>query len=577
MILKKIKFIALFLILSELSFSQLDFGGDKQYTRADSLRGTLSPLRSCYDVLLYDLDVNVDIDNKFISGSNTIKFAVVSDLKKLQIDLFANMKIEKIEYDNKSLNYTREYNAVFISFPDTLKAGTVQSLTVFYSGNPQPAKHAPWDGGFSWSKDKKGDPFIGVSCQGTGASLWWPCKDHQSDEPDEMIISVSVPKGLDEISNGRLKQKTALPDGKIKYEWHVSYPINNYDVTLNIGKYKHFSDFYFNADYKDTLTLDYYVLTDNYEKAKKQFTQVKPMMNCYYHYFGEYPFIRDGYKLVEAPYLGMEHQSCVAYGNDFKDGYAGSDMSGTGYKFDYIIIHETAHEWWGNNITTNDLADMWIHEGFATYSEALYIECLYGYDAYLKYINSEKHSVQNDSPIIAKYNVNAEGSEDMYFKGALILHTIRNIINNDDRFFRILKGLQDEFRHKTVDSKDIEQYINRYAGVDLSGVFDRYLHYSAIPKLIIQYKTDGTDLVVRYKYDLPEKINFVMPVKITVGKDKYDFILPSTKFQTRVLKNMNKDDLKVATDLFYIDTDITEKTDLMKPTGANQPGLKPKR
>ena len=539
-----------------MSFSQLDFGKEKKYTRADTLRGALSSLRSCYNVLFYDLDVKVDIDNKFISGSNTIKFVAENDFQKLQIDLFANMKIEKIVYNDLKLNYAREYNAVFVAFPDTIRKGAVQSFTIYYSGNPIAAKHAPWDGGFSWDKDEEGNPFVGVSCQGTGASLWWPCKDHQSDEPIGMNISITVPNGLNEVSNGRLKRRTVLPDGWIKYEWYVSYPINNYDVTLNIGKYKHFNDFYFNPQYKDTLTLDYYVLTNHYEKAQKQFTQVKPMMNCYYNYFGEYPFINDGYKLVEAPYLGMEHQSCVAYGNGFKNGYNGSDMSGTGYKFDYIIIHESAHEWWGNSITTNDLADMWIHEGFATYSEALYIECLYGHDAYLKYINSEKKSVQNDSPITGKYDLNDEGSEDMYFKGALLIHTIRSIIDDDKKFFTILKGIQEKFKYQTVNSKDIEQFISDNSGIDFSDIFDRYLHYNTIPKLTLNCLQDGNDLRITYKFDELKSNNFTMPVKITTKVGKYDLIFPTSKVKDVTLKNMKFEDFKVATDLFYIESKV---------------------
>ena len=537
---------------SKIGFSQLDFGNEKKYTKADVLRGALSPFRTCYDVLKYDLDVKVDIENKFISGCNTIKFSAQNNFKKLQIDLFSNMKIEKIEYKKEELKYTREYNAVFIDFPDTIKKGLVESIIIYYSGNPQPAVNAPWDGGFSWSKDKNGKPFVGVSCQGTGASLWWPCKDHQSDEPLEMDIRVTVPDGLDEISNGRLKKKTVLSDGSIKYDWHVSYPINNYDVTLNVGQYKHFSDQYSESGYKDTLTLDYYVLKDNYEEAKKQFSQVKPMMHCYYTYFGEYPFINDGFKLVEAPYLGMEHQSCVAYGNGFKDGYMGFDMSGTGFKFDYIIIHESAHEWWGNSITTNDIADMWIHEGFATYSEALYIECLYGHDAYLKYINGEKKSVQNDSPITGKYDLNDEGSGDMYYKGSLLIHTIRSIINNDKNFFEILKSIQTKFKYQTVNSKEIEACISSQSGIDFSEIFDYYLHQKDIPKLIITYITDGDNLKVSYKYDIPENSKFTMPIKITVKKGMYDIVLPTSKFQTLLLKDMSINDLKVATDLFYI-------------------------
>ena len=552
----------------QTSYSQLDFGFKKKFTKADTLRGTLSPLRSCYDVLMYDLDIRVDIDNKFISGSNTIKFLANNDFQKLQIDLFANMKIEKIEFNGQELKYTRQFNAVFVDFPDTIKKESVRFLKVYYSGNPQSAKHPPWDGGFSWDKNTDGSPWVGVSCQGTGASLWWPCKDHQSDEPIEMLIRVTVPPGLMEVSNGRLKRKTTLPDGWTKFEWYVSYPINNYDATLNIAKYKSFSDFYYNPAYKDTLTLDYFVLPQNYEEAKKQFAQVKPMLDCYYKFFGEYPFVRDGYKLVETSYLGMEHQSCVAYGNKYRNGYLGYDMSGTGYKFDYIIIHESAHEWWGNSITTNDIADMWIHEGFGTYSEALYIECLYGYDAYLEYINSEKKKVENDEQIIGKYGLNNEGSNDMYPKGSLLLHTIRNIINDDKKFFEIIKGIQRTFQYQTVNSSDIEKYISDKSGFDFSDIFELYLRSAHIPKLSLKIAEDPWDLKITYRYTLGGRSAFKedeylenqpffkMPLKVTLKKNVYEFIIPTTEWQTIKISDMRAADFKVATDLFYIDKEV---------------------
>ncbi len=566
---KKQFFVVIILyFLTISSHAQLDFSTHKKFTKADSLRGTLSPLRSCYDVLMYDLDIKIDIDNKFISGSNTIKFLATENFQTLQVDLFSNIKIEKVLYHDKELNYSRLFNAVFITFPDSIQKESVQFIKIIYSGNPQVSKNPPWDGGFVWSKDKDGNPFIGVCSQGTGASLWYPCKDHQSDEPDEMLIRVSIPDGLDEISNGRLKRVTHSEAGFTKFEWYVSYPINNYDVTLNIAKYKHFKDVYKNKDFKDSLTLDYFVLPANYEKAQKQFEQVKPMMDAYYHYFGEYPFVNDGYKLVEAPYLGMEHQSCIAYGNKYKNGYLGYDRSGAGYKFDYIIIHESAHEWWGNSITTNDIADMWIHEGFGTYAEALYIEYLYGHDAYLEYINTEKKSVTNDEPIIGKYGVNNEGSGDMYYKGALLLHTIRNIIDDDDKFFGILIDIQNTYKYQCVTSSEIENFISEKSEIDLSSVFDIYLRNKTIPTLEIILYQDFMDLKANYYFSFKnyqtneedkklERSHFSMPVKITSEKYKYETINPTTDGQQMInLRGMHPEDFKIATDLYYIDTHI---------------------
>jgi aminopeptidase N len=524
---------------------------NKTYTPADTLRGMLSPMRTCYNVLQYELDVKVDINEKYISGSNTIKCIAESDFKTLQVDLFENMQVQKIELESISLNYSRRFNAVFVEFTRTIKKGEIVYFKIYYGGNPQPAKHAPWDGGFSWDKDEDGNPWVGVSCQQTGASCWWPCKDHQSDEPDEMDISITVPSNLMAVSNGRLKKKTDLQNGYTKYNWHVSYPINNYDVTLNIAKYKPFSDTYLNSVYKDTLTLDYFVLPNNYEKAQLHFKQVQPMLHCYYQLMGTYPFVKDGYKLVETPYLGMEHQSCIAYGNEYKSGYRGKDLSGTGFDFDYIIIHESAHEWWGNAITTNDIADMWVHEGFATYSEALYVECMHGHEAYLKYINSEKKGVKNQEPVIGNYDVNQPGSRDMYPKGALLLHTIRSILNNDTLFFDVIKGLQVKYRYQTVNSSDVEKYISEKSGIDLSQVFNVYLREKSIPKLEYKIKKKGRRLKVSYRYvsDKP----FAMPLKVTLKKEVFDFIYPTDQWQTTSIEKMKKDDFKIALHLFYVD------------------------
>jgi len=530
---------------------------DSVFTQADTLRGMLSPLRTCYNVLVYDLDVKVDINEKHISGSNTIKLIAENDFQQLQIDLSENMQIQLIEFETTSLKYARKFNAVFINFPRMIKKGEVASLKIYYRGKPQPAIHPPWDGGFSWETDAEGNPWVGVSCQQLGASCWWPCKDHQSDEPDEMFIHISVPSGLMAVSNGRLTKETELQGGYTKYDWHVSYPINNYDVTLNIAKYRQFSDLYVNAAFNDTLTLDYFVLPYNYEKAQQHFKQVKLMLDCYYKLMGEYPFIKDGYKLVETPYLGMEHQSCVSYGNNYKSGYRGKDLSGAGFDFDYIIIHESAHEWWGNAITTNDIADMWIHEGFATYAEALYVECIYGHDAYLKYINSEKKGVKNKEPIIGKYNVNKPGSRDMYPKGALLLHTLRSIINNDSLFFNILEGLQLKYKYKTVNSGDIEKYISEKSGIDLSQIFDVYLREKSIPELQYILEKNEKDLKVSYRYasDKP----FTMPVKVTLKKEMYAFIYPTNKWQSILIDNMKEEDFKIALDLFYIGLENIKK------------------
>jgi aminopeptidase N len=531
------------------------FGQQKEnaprYTQADSLRGTISSKRSCYDVLSYDLDIKVNIDEKEIVGHNTISFIAESDFSELQIDLFDNLKIEKIEYQNSAISYDRLYGAVFVRFPHVIKKGDTASIGVYYGGKPAVAKHAPWDGGFSWEKDSIGNPWVGVSCQHFGASSWWPCKDHQSDEPNQMFIRVSVPSYLMALSNGKLVNTTISPDGYTKYDWHVSYPINNYAVTLNIGKYKHFKESYVNKNDTTHLELSYYVLPYNFEKAKQHFNQVKPMLDCYYHFFGPYPFVKDGYKLVETPYLGMEHQSCIAYGNKYMNGYLGKDLSGAGYMFDYIIIHESAHEWWGNSITTKDIADMWIHEGFGTYAEALYVECNYGYTAYLKYINGLKKRVKNDAPIIGNYNVNQMGSYDMYPKGALLLHTLRSIIHDDTLFFKIIKEIQFRFKYQTIDSKDIEQVFSEMSSRDLSQVFDVYLREKNIPVFEYKLSKKGKALKLDYRYNCNK--SYSMPILITESPNKYGFLIPTNTWQSITLQGISKKEFKVATELFYID------------------------
>ena len=510
------------------------FGQNKvsTFTRADTLRGKLTPLRTSYDINYYHLDVKVDIGNRFISGSNVFKFTATQDLQRLQFDLFENLAVDKVFYKGKDLPFQREFNAVFIDFPGIIRQGAKEEFTVYYSGKPLVAKRAPWDGGFTFAQDNQGKPWVGVSCQGLGASSWWPTKDHQSDEVDSMMISVSVPDGLMDVSNGRLRSTEKLNNGYTRYDWFVSYPINNYSVTLNIADYVHFGDSYKGEN--GNLTLDYYVLRENLEKAKKQFgANVKPMLNVFENWFGPYPFYRDGFKLIDAPYLGMEHQSAVAYGNKYLNGYMGTDLSGTGYglKWDYIIIHEAGHEWFGNNITSKDIADMWIHEGFTMYSEGLYVESLDGKKAGAKYLAGVRKNVRNDSPIIGPYDVNTEGSGDMYYKGANLVHTIRTVVNDDVKWRSILRGLNKEFGLKTTATNEVVDYINKKSGKDLTKIFDQYLRTSSIPEL--EYKVSGG--TVRYRWN-SSVANFDMPVRILMG-NKNQWIQPTTAWKTLKLKS----------------------------------------
>jgi len=526
----------------------------KKFTRADTLRGMLSSERTCFDVTFYELNIRVNPELQTIMGSNKIHFKVDSSFTRMQIDLDQNLNIDKIIYeDGKELSFQREFAAVFINMSEKLLLGSAHMIEVFYSGKPVEARRPPWNGGLTWGTDKEGNPWIVVTCQGDGASLWWPNKDHQSDEPDSMGISITVPPKLENISNGRLRKKTILPDGWTRFDWFVSYPINNYCVTLNIGKYAHFLDYYISGS--DTLTLDYYVMPENEKKARAQFQQVKGMMESFEHYFGLYPFSRDGFKLIECPHTGMEHQSAVAYGNNYRNGYRGKTSANVGLKFDFIIIHEGAHEWWGNSVTSNDLADMWIHESFGAYAEALYVEYFYGYPEALKYINGKKQGVKNDRPIIGPYHVNTSGSGDMYNKGQLILNTLRNVFANDSLWFSVLRGLHESFKYQSIDGKDVFDYINKKTGRDYNYFFNQYLKRAELPELSISLKRKEGQTTAIYKWN-SEVENFKMPIKVTTSTEKYDFIYPTTTSQSLSLGSLVPEDFKIAEDLFFIDLKI---------------------
>lgn len=528
-----------------------------KFTRDDTLRGAQTPVRTCFDVTTYDLSVRVDVKKKSISGSNVIRYRVVNDFDSMQVDLFSTMKIEKILFEGKELSYRRDVNSVFIHFPGTQSKGKTEEITVSYSGIPQTSKNPPWNGGFVWKKDIKGRDWIGVVAEGTGASLWWPCKDQLADEPDSMHMHYTVPTGLMCVANGQLKDTINNHDGTTTWTWFVSYPINLYNVTLNLAHYTHFRDVYVSGN--EQLPLDYYVLDYNEGGARLQFQQVKTMMACFEKYFGRYPFWRDGYKLVETSYWGMEHQSAISYGNDYVNNKEG---------FDYIIIHESAHEWWGNNVTASDYTDLWIHEGFATYAEALYVECTKSYDDAVSYLKDVRWQIRDSLPIVGVRGVNDDGSKidnDMYFKGAWMIHTFRSVLNDDSLFFKIIKGLQDEFALKTISTEDVIAYINRVGGKDYSAFFKAYLYYPKPP--LFEYKTKqkgkNTELTYRWKTGIS---SFSMPVEVTMYY-KYEFGNVTKKFerinatsdwQTTTIPNFEEKYFDVNTDRFYVKKEMVK-------------------
>jgi aminopeptidase N len=505
-----------------------------QHTHADTLRGSYSPERDWWDVVHYDLQVRPDITAQTISGSVGIRFKVLKAYKRMQLDLQQPLQIDEVIYNKERMPLSRDGNAWFVEFPATMPLQSLQDILVLYHGTPRKAVNPPWDGGLIWRKDARKNPWVGVACQGLGASVWWPTKDHQSDEVDSALISITVPDTLTNISNGRLRAVKDAGNGMKTWVWAVTNPINNYNITLNIGKYAHWSDTL--QGEKGKLDLDYYVIDYNLEKAKKQFEQVKPMMRCFEYWFGPYPFYEDGYKLVESFHLGMEHQSAVAYGNKYQNGYLGNDLSGTGWgrKWDFIIVHESGHEWFGNNITTKDIADMWVHEGMTNYSETLLTECWFGKDAGNEYNRGIRRAIGNNEPIIGTYNVNKEGSGDMYYKGGNLMHTIRQTINDDELFRSILRGLNKDYYHQTVTGKQVEEYISKKSRINFSKVFDQYLRDTRIPRLDIFTKKKGKKTELWFAWSNSVK-GFDLPVKIQSAENKFTMIYPTEAYKSITL------------------------------------------
>ena len=503
-----------------------------EFTKQDTLRGSITPERIWWDLTYYHLEVKVNPDKKFISGKNTIKYKVLSVYNTMQIDLQAPLNITKVTQDGKDLEVIHKGNAHFVKLMKEQVVGNAESIVVYYEGNPKEAVRAPWDGGFSWKKDKNDNHFVATSCQGLGASVWWPCKDHMYDEVESMRISITVPSNLMDVSNGRL-ESVEKKGAYTTYNWFVENPINNYGINVNIGDYAHFSEV-FNGE-KGALDMDYYVLKDNLEKAKKHFTDAPKMMKAFEHWFGPYPFYEDGFKLVEVPYLGMEHQSSVTYGNEYKQGYLGRDLSGTGWglKFDFIIVHEAGHEWFANNITNKDIADMWIHESFTNYSESLFLDYYYGKKAASEYVIGLRESITNKETIIGTYNVNKEGSGDMYNKGGNMLHTLRQLVNNDEKWRLILRKMNKEFYHQTVNTKQIESFLSRETKIDLNPFFNQYLRTIKIPTLEYTIKKN----VLTYKWTNIVK-GFKMPLKVFIN-DKEEWIYPTSESQKINFKEEN--------------------------------------
>jgi Aminopeptidase N len=525
-------FYFLFLITLASSCAAQPLSDKKKFSRQDTLRGTITPERAWWDVLHYDIQVQPDYGTKTIKGRNRITIKVLKAGDHMQIDLQQPMQANAFTWNGQKLSAQRDGNVYHVIFPQSLPAGSEQVIDITFSGKPREAVRPPWDGGWIWSKDKMGRPWMTVACQGLGASVWYPCKDHQSDEPDRgATLTMRVPDTLKAVGNGRLHNKQPHGDGTTSWTWKVVNPINNYTIVPYIGYYVSWHENF--AGEKGNLDCDYWVIDYNLEKAKIQFKQAPRMLACFEYWFGPYPFYEDGYKLIESPHLGMEHQSAVAYGNGFQNGYQGRDLSGSGWgsKWDFIIIHESGHEWFANNITTKDIADMWVHEGFTNYSETIFTTCEYGTEAGNEYCIGTRQLIQNDIPIIGTYGVNQEGSGDMYYKGGNLVHTIRQCINNDSTFRKILRGLNKTFYHATTTSREVEAYISRQSGIDFSKVFDQYLRTTQIP--VLEYQVKGQQ--VKYRFTNCIK-GFTMPLKVTWGNTT-EWIQPTESWKTLTTKN----------------------------------------
>ena len=533
-----------------LIFTTLSSGLAQQsnFSKQDTLRGSITPERVWWDLLHYNLDFKVSPSSKSIEGSNLIRYEVLSQNQLMQIDLQPPMEITSVLENNKELNYNREGNVYYIQLKKNQQIGAINEITIHFKGAPKISNNPPWDDGFTWGKDNNGTDFIATSCQGGGSSIWWPSKDHMYDEPDQGIeLSITAPKHLISVSNGRHIQTKENSNKTNTSTWKVINPINNYGVNINIGDYIHFTEEY--KGKKGVLDCDYYVVSYNLEKAKKQFKEVSRTLEAFEHWFGPYPFYEDSYKLVEVPYLGMEHQSSVTYGNGYKNGYKGIDLSGTGWglKFDFIIVHESGHEWFANNITNIDIADMWIHESFTAYSENLFLDYHFGTEASNAYVTGTRKNIQNDKPIIGNYNVNNSGSSDMYYKGANMLHTLRQIIDNDKKWRSILVGLNKDFYHQTVTTLQIENYIDKYFEIDLKPFFNQYLRTIKIPTL--DYKLENNNLLYKWSNVVD---GFSIPIKVFINSSS-QWIRPTSRWK-KLLSDKNINSFSVDNN-FYIETE----------------------
>jgi len=517
--------------------------------RRARLRGEYSRYRANNDLLYYHLDVRIDPATKLVTGKNTIRFRMLGDDTRIQLDLYANLNVDRIVQGTTELKYSRDANTVYVDFPSTLKSGSVQSIDFFYSGTPTQTGRF---GGFVFGKDPAGRDWIYTACEGEGAAIWWPNKDQWRDEVENMDLSVSIPSALTDASNGRFVRKTDLGDGFTRWDWKINYPINNYNVSVNIAAYQHWQE------KVGDVTMDFYVLPEDVERAKPQYAQAKGMMETFEHFFGEYPFVKDGYKLIHVPYTGMEHQSAVTYGNGFQNGYGGGNRDWTGVgislKFDFIVVHESGHEWFGNAVSAADASDMWIQEGWCTYLEGLYVERMYGLADAIKYLNGYKPKIQNQMPIVRERGLHRTPSgNDQYFKAALMLNTLRSVVNDDRKWMKLLRDTYDTFKYKNSMTEDIVAFFNKQTGMNLAPIFYQYLRHTAIPVLELEF--DAAAGTVRYRWKVDEA-SFTMPVRVG-SENAWQTITPTTEWQT-MKTTQSKESFMAETSRYFVNVNKSE-------------------
>ena len=483
--------------------------------------GPLSESQAKYDVIYYGINLEVMSEDQAIAGYVDIKLKSLTDnLNKIELDLIDNFDVLGLtDPDNHGLNFDHGGDKLMVNLVKPAGKDELIDLRIKYEGQPVEALMPPWIGGFNWSKDSTGADWIGLSCQGEGAKIWIPCKDHPSDEPDSVALSITIPKPYYCAANGVLREITEPKEGFQTYHWITHYPINNYDINISIGKYKVLQKYYY-LENGDSMPVIFYHLAQSEAGAEKHLDMAIDMLKTYRKYYGEYPFAKEKFAIVETKYLGMEHQTINAYGNHYKY------RKINGKDWDDLMVHEMGHEWWGNKVTANDWADLWIHEGICTFGEALYLREKGGEKAYHDHLQMIKKRISNKTPIIPKRNANSHEvyTGDIYSKGAWLMNSLRYILG-DSAFFAALKDFatnpQYTYQNRVVTDNFID-LIKRHSQSDFSAYIADYLYTTNIPDVRVDSVSQNL-----YNVSIPN-IDYTLPMDIS-GDEMYERVVLSKK------------------------------------------------